>query len=101
MKVKSRKLYSTEFKCQAVELAALGKPVAEVAKDLGITSDLIYRWRRENEGLTKGPGDQVDATEAEELRRLRREVIHLKAENDILKKAAVILGSTPQRKPGK
>jgi transposase-like protein len=41
--VKPRKRYSEEFKAQAVELAALGKPVSEVAKDLGIPSDLIYR----------------------------------------------------------
>ena len=31
-----------------------------------------------------------------ELRRLRREITHLKLENDILKKAAVILGTKPQ-----
>ena len=34
--------------------------------------------------------------EADELRRLRREVANLKLENDILKKAAVILGARPQ-----
>jgi transposase-like protein len=33
---------------------------------------------------------------ADEVRRLRRENIHLKLENDILKKAAVILGTKPQ-----
>jgi transposase-like protein len=33
---------------------------------------------------------------ADELRRLRREVANLKLENDILKKAAVILGTKPQ-----
>ncbi len=32
---------------------------------------------------------------ADELRRLRREIAHLKLENDILKKAAVILGTKP------
>ena len=33
---------------------------------------------------------------ADELRRLRREIANLKLENDILKKAAVILGTKPQ-----
>lgn len=46
-KVSARKRYSEEFKTQAVELTELGKPASEVAKDLGITSDLIYRCRRE------------------------------------------------------
>jgi transposase-like protein len=35
---------------------------------------------------------------ADELRTLRRELSHLKMENDILKKAAIILGTTPQLK---
>jgi transposase-like protein len=33
---------------------------------------------------------------ADELRRLRREIATLRLENDILKKAAVILGTKPQ-----
>ena len=103
MKVKARKRYSEEFKTQAVELTELGKPASEVAKDLGITSDLIYRWRRERPWLAQGGrGNQAEeSTEAEELRRLRHEVANLKVENDILKKAALILGTTPQSKSGK
>ena len=99
MKVKTRKRYSDEFKTQAVELAELGKPVSEVAKDLSISSDLVYRWRREMAGLLQRKEDCQGETD--ELRRLRREVADLKVENDILKKAAVILGTTPLPKPAK
>ena len=81
MKMKTKRRYTDEFKAQAVKLAKLGKPVSEVAKDLEITADLVYRWKKEDE-----------------LRTLRREVAHLKRENDILKKAAIILGTTPQLK---
>jgi transposase-like protein len=52
-KIKSRRRYSEEFKSQAVELTEFGKPAAEVATDLGITSDLIYRWRRERPWLAR------------------------------------------------
>ena len=41
-----RKRYTEEFKTQALELCATGKPVAEVAQDLCISKDLIYAWRR-------------------------------------------------------
>ena len=103
MKVNTRKRYSEDFKTQAVELTELGKPASEVAKDLGITGDLIYRWRRERPWLAQGSrGKRVEeATEADELRRLRREVANLKVENDILKKAALILGTAPQSKSGR
>ena len=73
MKTVTRKRYTAEFKDQAVELVGLGKPVPEVAQDLGIGSSLLYRWRRE--------------------------IANLKLENDILKKAAVILDTKPQAQP--
>ena len=38
---------------------------------------------------------------ADELRRLRRENANLKLENDILKKAAVILGTNPLQQDGR
>jgi transposase len=100
--MKTKKRYSDEFKAQAVELAALGKPVSDVAEDLGISTDLIYRWRREcpqrAQGGSAGQRAVGEVAGADELRTLRRELSHLKMENDILKKAAIILGTTPQLK---
>ncbi len=46
----TRKRYATEFKAQAVELVGLGKPVPEVAEDLGIGSSILYGWVRRNCG---------------------------------------------------
>ena len=45
--MKTRKRYTDEFKAQAVQLLEIGKPVSDVAADLGISTDLLYRWRRE------------------------------------------------------
>ena len=103
MKETSRKRYSAEFKAQAVELVKLGKPVPEVAQELGLGTGILYRWTRSvrdssqqaqigSEGL-RAVGEQAGA---DELRLLRRENAHLKLENDILKKAAVILGTEQQ-----
>jgi transposase-like protein len=41
MSTVTRKRYTPEFKAQAVELVGLGKPVAEVAEDLGISSSVL------------------------------------------------------------
>jgi transposase len=105
MKKQSRRRFSAEFRAQAVELVGLGKPVPEVAQELGIGTSILYRWvqktspaaRRGSKGL-RAVGEEAAV---DELRRLRRQVGDLKLENDILKKAAVILGTAPQPRPAK
>jgi transposase len=101
MKLVTRKRYTAEFKTQAVALVKMGKPVAEVSHELGIGSGVLYEWLR-NTGPSMQVGDSAvgstpgaQESEAQELRRLRREIADLKLENDILKKAAVILGTKP------
>lgn len=43
-----RKVYSKEFKEQAVLLSETsGKSVIEIAHDLGISEDMLWRWKRE------------------------------------------------------
>ena len=101
MKSAMKKRYSAEFRAQAVELVRLGKPVGVVAEELCIGTSVLYRW------LGEGPHSNVVRTDGApgagelppdvELRQLRRENANLKLENDILKKAAVILGTNPQR----
>ena len=96
MKLEPRKRYTPEFKTQAVELLNTGKPVSEVAEELCISSNLLYSWRQSSQGAQLGSAGALAAgerSEADELRALRRENSLLRQENDILKKAAVILGT--------
>ena len=101
MNTVTRKRYTPEFKAQLIELVAIGKPVPEVAQEFGIGTSLLYKWvgRNPQPGQRGGEGQRAageEAAAAAELPRLRREIAHLKLENDILKKAAVILGTRPQ-----
>jgi transposase len=99
MNQKSRKRYTPEFKAQAVELLCTGKPVPQVAEELCISSNLLYKWRQDSQGAqvgSAGPRAEGEEAGADDLRALRRENALLKMENDILKKAAVILGTRPQ-----
>ena len=95
MNTVTRKRYTPEFKAQAVELVAIGKPVPEVAQEFGIGTSILYRWvGKEAQPGQLGGGQRAAGEETTaELARLRREVSHLKLENDILKKAAIILGT--------
>ena len=101
----TRKRYTAEFKAQAVGLVGLGKPVSEVAEDLGIGTSILYGWLRKDSQWAQFGSAELRAVGeepvADELRRLRRDNAHLKLENDILKKAAVILGTKPQPGAGR
>lgn len=96
MNLKKRRQYTEEFKAQVVELLGTGKPVSEVAEEMCVSSDLIYRWRRQLERPPVGSagGRAVgEHPEADDWRALKRENAQLRQENEILKKAAIILGT--------
>ena len=102
--MKPRKHYTAEFKAQAVGLLATGKPVPELAEELRVSSNLLYNWRAEAQGARIGSAGASAAggiSEADELRSLRRDYARLQIENDILKKAAVILGTKAPSNSGK
>lgn len=104
MNLAPRKRYTPEFKAQAVELLRTGKPVSQVAEELCISSNLLYSWRQGRQGTQLGGAGARAAgecSEAGERRALRREVTLLRQENDILKKAAVILGTRLPSNSGK
>jgi transposase len=87
-----RRRYTEEFKREAVQLMETsGKAIAELARDLGINDNNLYRWRglygSQAQANTNGGVAEMEA----ELKRLRREVEVLRAERDILKKAMSIV----------
>lgn len=84
----NRRQYTNEFKAEAVRLARTsGKPVAEVARDLGVKENNLYRWMQIFGSPNDGSG-KFTPSEHEELIRLRRENRILTEEREILKKAA-------------
>ena len=100
MNAVTKKRYTAEFKAQAVSLVGLGKPVSVVAEDLSLSQGVLYAWvRKGSQSAELGSAGLRAVGEepaADEVPRLRREIANLKLENDILKKAAVILGTRPQ-----
>ena len=86
-----RRKFSREFKVEAVRLIReRGVSAAQAARDLDVHENVLRKWVRELACDPKQafPGHGQMKPEQLEIERLRREVAKLKAERDILKKAA-------------
>ena len=86
-----RRTFSREFKLEAVNLVReRGVTVAQAARDLDVHQNVLRKCVREFGADPKHafPGQGQMKPEQLEIDRLRKEVVKLKAERDILKKAA-------------
>ena len=96
---KRKRKYDKEFKIEAVRLASKGdRSTAEIARDLGIHPNLIYNWKeRLAEDKDQAfPGQGHLKPEADEMRKLKRQLADIQEERDILKKALAIFSRTPK-----
>ena len=88
---RTRRDYTKDFKTESVEyLIRSGKTAKKIAAELGISNELLSRWKREykehKEKAFPGNGNPIE----KELFNLRRELVDVKGERDILKKALAI-----------
>ncbi|MCA1957671.1 MAG: transposase [Nitrospira sp.] len=90
MRLGQRRRFTPEFKRQAVQLLDAGqRPAAEVARELGIPRNRLYKWEKAMAGHGGAfPSSGRQAEPAAELARLRREVAQVTGERDSLQKAA-------------
>lgn len=91
MAQKQRRQFTREFKLEAVRLVLeRGVSYAQASRDLGVHVNVLRKWVRDFEDDPKQafPGQGQMKPDQAEIERLRKEVTKLKAERDILKKAA-------------
>jgi transposase len=97
MALRARRTFTTEFKAETVELIrSSGKSVSEVCRDLDLTETAVRRWMQQAE-IDAGKRPGLTTAEREELARLRREVLVLREEREILKKAAAFFAKETTR----
>lgn len=92
MSKRTYRRFTKEFKVQAVRLAEeTDKSVSQVARELGIRVNQIYKWKKELDSKQADafPGRGKQTGEAAEVSKLKRENERLRQENEILKKAAI------------
>jgi transposase len=86
----TQKRYPEELRERAVRLVfESGRPIAQVAKDLGVGPESLRAWVRRAQADAGERADRLTSGEREELKRLRGEVRELRRANEILKAASV------------
>ena len=101
----TRREFSPEFKHETVALLeASGRPLMQVATEVGISPSMLRNWRAAIRGGT-GPSRTAvpgappmpsPADQASEIARLKRELDRTRMERDVLKKAIGIFAEVPR-----
>ena len=84
-----RRTFKPEFKAEAVRLVSAGRPIRQVAMELGVSESSLSEWVKQARIDRRDSGQGALSTdERAELTRLRRELRVAQEERDFLKKAA-------------
>ena len=86
-----RKKYDREFREGAVRIVEeTGKPIAQVARDLGVNEGTLGNWVQRAREDREGRRGELSKDDYEELKRLRAENAELRMERDVLKRSVVL-----------
>ena len=82
--------YRSEFRCKVLDLIAVGRSVASIAADLGVSDQTIYTWRKQ-ELIDTGVEPGLTTAEAAELRSAKRRIVELETELAVTRRANELL----------
>jgi transposase len=82
--------YPVEFRRKVLDLIEAGKPVAEVAEQLGITAQTVYNWRNQDL-IDRGLRPGTSTSESVQLTAARKPITELETELAVTKRANELL----------
>ena len=86
-----RRRFDPDFRAGAVRIVKeSGKPIAQVARDLGINEGTLANWVARDRQRTGPPAGELGEDERTELTRLRKENAELAMERDVLKRSVAL-----------
>jgi transposase len=75
---------------RVLDLIAVGRSVASIAADLGVSDQTIYTWRKQ-ELIDTGQVPGLTTVEARELRAAKRRIVELETELSVTRRANELL----------
>lgn len=94
-----RRGYPPEFRRRVLDLVESGRTVSDVARDLGLSQETIYAWRRQQR-IDRGEVPGVSTAEKAELAAAKRRIAELEAEVAVHRRASELLGKVVPPKGG-
>ena len=95
--VEQRRRFSPQFRAEAVQMVIeTGKPIAEVARDLGVNHGTLGNWVKAWRDANPEPEQAISPVERVRVSEMEAEIRRLRMENEFLKKAAAFFARTPQ-----
>lgn len=85
------KIYSDEFKRDAVAMVAAGSSQRQVCRDLGISKTALQTWIRDDRFRSHGMTPTTDLDERREMTAALRRIREQEMENEVLRRAAAYL----------
>lgn len=88
-----------EFRRKVLDLIEAGRPVAEIAAQLGVTAQTVYNWRNQDQ-IDRGVRAGTSTSELAELSAARKRIRELETELEITRRANELLKAQSDPKGG-
>lgn len=82
--------YPVEFRRKMLDLIEAGRPVVEIAAQLGITAQTVYNWRNQDQ-IDRGVRAGVSTSDSAELSAARKRIRELETELEITRRVNELL----------
>ena len=82
--------YPAEFRRKVLDLIQAGKPVAEIAAQLGVTAQTVYNWRNQDQ-IDRGVRAGTSTRESAELAAAKKRIRELETELEATRRVAELL----------
>ena len=91
--------YPVEFRRKVLDLIEAGKPVAEIATQLGMTAQTVYNWRNQDQ-IDRGIRGGMSTSESAALPAARKRIRELETELEVRRRANELLKAQSDPKGG-